>query len=228
MYYGIDIYYLVLVVPAIILSLIAQAKVSSTFKKYSKVFSAKGITGEDTANLLLMKNGINDVSVGHIQGELTDNYNPRSKQISLSDTVYSANSIAAIGVAAHETGHAIQHHTGYTAIKMRNAVLPVAQLGSNMAVPMAILGFILGMPVLINAGILLFAAVVLFQVVTLPVEFNASRRAVAILRETGVLSEDELVGAKKVLSAAALTYVAAMLTSLMSLLRLILLSRNRD
>lgn len=228
MYYGIDIYYLVLVVPAIILSLIAQAKVSSTFKKYSKVFSTKGITGEDTANLLLMKNGINDVTVGHIQGELTDNYNPRSKQISLSDPVYGANSIAAIGVAAHETGHAIQHHTGYTAIKMRNAVLPVAQLGSNMAVPMAILGFILGMPVLVNAGILLFAAVVLFQVVTLPVEFNASRRAVAILRETGVLSKDELVGARKVLSAAALTYVAAMLTSLMSLFRLILISRNRD
>ncbi len=224
----IDIYYLILVVPAIILSMIAQAKVSSTFKKYSQVFSGKGMTGEDTANLLLMKNGINDVSVGTISGNLTDNYNPRTKQISLSDPVYGSSSIAAIGVAAHETGHAIQHSTGYVAIKMRNAVLPVAQLGSNMAMPLAIFGFILGMPTLVNAGILLFSAVVLFQVVTLPVEFNASRRAIKIIRETGVLSEEELVGAKKVLSAAALTYVAAMLTSLMSLLRLILLSRNRN
>lgn len=228
MYYGIDIYYLILVVPAIILSMIAQAKVSSTFKKYSQVFSRKGMTGEDTANLLLMKNGINDVSVGRISGSLTDNYNPRTKQVSLSDPVYGSSSIAAIGVAAHETGHAIQHNTGYVAIKMRNAVLPAAQLGSNMAMPLAIFGLILGMPVLVNAGVLLFSAVVLFQVVTLPVEFNASRRAIKIIRETGVLSEEELVGAKKVLSAAALTYVAAMLTSLMSLLRLILLSRNRN
>ena len=228
MYYGIDIYYLILVVPAIILSMIAQAKVSSTFKKYSQVFSRKGMTGEDTANLLLMKNGINDVSVGRISGSLTDNYNPRTKQVSLSDPVYGSSSIAAIGVAAHETGHAIQHNTGYVAIKMRNAVLPAAQLGSNMAMPLAIFGLSLGMPMLVNAGILLFSAVVLFQVVTLPVEFNASRRAIKIIRETGVLSEEELVGAKKVLSAAALTYVAAMLTSLMSLLRLILLSRNRN
>ena len=228
MYYGIDIYYLILVVPAIILSMIAQAKVSSTFKKYSQVFSRKGMTGEDTANLLLMKNGINDVSVGRISGSLADNYTPRTKQVSLSDPVYGSSSIAAIGVAAHETGHAIQHNTGYVAIKMRNAVLPAAQLGSNMAMPLAIFGLILGMPVLVNAGILLFSAVVLFQVVTLPVEFNASRRAIKIIRETGVLSEEELVGAKKALSAAALTYVAAMLTSLMSLLRLILLSRNRN
>ena len=228
MYYGIDIYYLILVVPAIILSLIAQSKVSSTFKKYSQVFSRKGMTGEDTANLLLMRNGITDVSVGQISGNLTDNYNPRTKQVSLSDPVYGSNSIAAIGVAAHETGHAIQHNTGYFAIKMRNAILPAAQLGSNIAMPLAIFGLIFGMSMLVEAGILLFSAVVLFQVVTLPVEFNASRRAITILRETGVLSEEELVGAKKVLSAAALTYVAAMLTSLMSLLRLILLSRNRN
>ena len=228
MYYGIDIYYLILVVPAIILSMIAQAKVSGTFKKYSSVFSKKGMTGEDTANLIMMKNGISDVTVKAIKGQLTDNFNPRTKEISLSEPVYSSTSIAAIGVAAHESGHAIQHHTGYTAIKLRNAVLPAAQIGSSAAMPMAVLGIIFGMPALINAGILLFSAVVLFQVVTLPVEFNASRRAVAILRETGVLSEEELVFAKKVLSAAALTYVAAMITSLMSLLRLILLSRNRD
>ncbi len=223
-----DIYYIVLVVPAIILSIIAQSMVQSRFKKYSQVFSAKGMTGEDTANLLLMKKGITDVSVGQISGSLTDNFNPRTKQISLSETVYSSNSVAAIGVAAHETGHAIQHHTGYVAIKLRNAVLPVAQLGSSAAMPLAIFGFILGAPALVNAGILLFSAVVLFQVVTLPVEFNASRRAALLLKETGVLSEEELAGAKKVLAAAALTYVAAMLTSLMSLLRLILLSRNRN
>lgn len=224
----IDSYYLILVLPAIILSMIAQAMVKSTFKKYSGVFSRKGITGEDTANLLLMRKGISDVSVGRIAGSLTDNFNPRTKQISLSDPVYNSTSIAAIGVAAHETGHAIQHDTGYIAIKMRNAVLPVAQLGSNMAMPLAIFGLILGMPMLVDVGILLFAAVVLFQVVTLPVEFNASRRAISIIRDAGVLSEDELVGARKVLRAAALTYVAAMLTSLMSLIRLILISRNRD
>ena len=224
----IDSYYIILVLPAIILSVIAQYMVQSRFKKYSEVFSRKGLTGEDAANLLLMKNGITDVSVGQIGGSLTDNFNPKTKVISLSQPVYSSSSIAAIGVAAHETGHAIQHSRGYFAIKARNAVLPVAQLGSNMAMPLAILGFIMSAPMLVNAGIILFAAVVLFQVITLPVEFNASRRAAALLKETGVLSEEELGGAKKVLAAAALTYVAAMLTSLMSLLRLILLSRNRD
>lgn len=224
----IDIYYIVLVVPAIILSIIAQSMVQSRFKKYSQVFSKKGITGEDTANLLLMKKGISDVSVGQISGNLTDNFNPKTKQISLSDPVYSSSSVAAIGVAAHETGHAIQHHSGYVAIKLRNAILPAAQLGSTAAVPLAIFGFVLGAPMLVNAGILLFSTVVLFQVVTLPVEFNASRRAALLLKETGVLSEEELKGAKKVLAAAALTYVASMLTSLMSLLRLILLSRNRN
>ena len=213
---------------AIILSIIAQSMVQSRFKKYSQVFSAKGITGEDTANLLLMKKGISDVSVGQVSGSLTDNFNPKTKAISLSEPVYSSSSVAAIGVAAHETGHAIQHHTGYVAIKLRNAILPVAQLGSTAAVPLAIFGFIFGAPMLVNAGILLFSAVVLFQVVTLPVEFNASRRAALLLKETGVLSEEELNGAKKVLAAAALTYVASMLTSLMSLLRLILISRNRN
>ncbi|MFA7636538.1 MAG: zinc metallopeptidase [Monoglobales bacterium] len=224
----IDNYYLMLVVPAIIFSLIAQMMVQSRFKKYSEIFSAKGLTGEDTANLILMKNGISDVSVGRINGNLTDNFNPKTKVISLSQPVYGSSSIAAIGVAAHETGHAIQHNTGYSAIKLRNAVLPVAQFGSSAAVPLAILGFFLGLPMLVNAGIILFSAVVLFQVITLPVEFNASRRAATLLKETGVLSEQELEGAKKVLAAAALTYVAAMLTSLMSLLRLILISRRRD
>ena len=224
----IDNYYLMLVVPAIIFSLIAQMMVQSRFKKYSEIFSAKGLTGEDTANLILMKNGISDVSVGRINGNLTDNFNPKTKVISLSQPVYGSSSIAAIGVAAHETGHAIQHNTGYSAIKLRNAVLPVAQFGSSAAVPLAILGFFLGLPMLVNAGIILFSAVVPFQVITLPVEFNASRRAATLLKETGVLSEQELEGAKKVLAAAALTYVAAMLTSLMSLLRLILISRRRD
>ena len=227
-YYGIDIYYLILVIPAILLSIIAQSMVQTRFKKYSNIFSSKGMTGEDAANLLLIKKGITDVTVGQISGSLTDNFNPKTKEISLSEPVYSSSSVAAIGVAAHETGHAIQHHTGYLAIKMRNAVLPVAQFGSSAAMPLAIFGFIFGLPALVNAGILLFSAVVLFQVVTLPVEFNASRRAALLLKETGVLSKEELKGAKKVLTAAALTYVAAMLTSLMSLVRLILISRNRN
>ncbi len=226
-YYGIDIYYILLVLPAIILSVIAQTKVTGTFKKYSSVFSKKGITGEDAANIILMEKGVQGVGIKQINGQLTDNYNPRTNEISLSEPVYSSSSIAAIGVAAHETGHAVQHNVGYFAIKARNFVLPVAQFGSNMAMPIAIMGLIFGFPVLVNAGLLLFSGVVLFQVITLPVEFNASRRAISALKSTGILNEEELRGAKKVLSAAALTYVAAMLTSLMSLLRLILISRGR-
>ncbi len=227
-YYGIDIYYIVLVLPAILLSLYAQMKVKSTFAKYSKIFSARGVTGEETARTILRGNGINDVTVHPVAGQLTDHFDPRNRSIGLSQPVYGSSSVAAIGVAAHESGHAIQHSVGYAPIKIRNSILPVANIGSQAAMPMAILGLIFGMPMLVNAGIILFSAVVLFQVATLPVEFNASRRALAILESSYTLSPEELKGAKKVLSAAALTYVAAMLTSLMSLLRLILITRNRD
>ncbi len=227
-FYNMDIYYLVLVVPAIILSIFAQVKVKSTFAKYSKVFSVRGITGDEAARDILKNHGIYDVQVYPVHGQLTDRFDPRDKSVGLSQSVYGSSSVAAIGVAAHETGHAIQHSVGYFPIKLRNMVLPAANLGSSAAIPLAILGLILGIEALVSFGILLFGAVVLFQVVTLPVEFNASRRALNILRNTNTLTADELAGAKKVLTAAALTYVAAMLTSLMNLMRLILLSRNRD
>lgn len=227
-YYFPDIYYLVLVLPALIIAMIAQTKVKSTFDKYSKVFSSKGITASNVAETILRGNGIYDVDVESVQGNLNDHFDPRTKKIRLSTPVYSSTSVAAIGVAAHESGHALQHAKGYMPIKVRNAVLPVAQLGSAAAFPLAILGLFMGIPFLVNVGIVLYAAVVLFQLVTLPVEFNASRRALAILEGTYTLNEDELNGARKVLTAAAMTYVAAMLTSLMSLLRLILISRRRD
>ncbi len=223
----IDYYYLILVVPAVLISLWAQIKVKSTFSKYSSVYSTRNITGCDTANTIMRHNAINDVTVVPIGGSLTDNYNPRTNQISLSQPVYSNTSIAAIGVAAHESGHAVQHHVGYLPIKIRNMLVPVANIGSTLAIPIAMLGLIMGISYLVSFGILLYSAIVLFQLATLPVEFNASRRAIAVLRERDILSEQELKGAKKVLTAAALTYVAATLTSIMSLLRLILIARDR-
>ncbi len=227
-YFYLDIYYIILVLPAILLSLYAQFKVKNTFAKYSQVFSSKGITGEEVAKTILRDKGIYDVNVYAVAGNLTDRFDPRDKSVGLSQPVFGSSSVAAIGVAAHETGHAIQHSIGYAPIKIRNMILPAANIGSTAAMPLAVLGLVLGMPMLVKFGILLFSAVVLFQVATLPVEFNASKRAVAILESSHTLTADELRGAKKVLTAAALTYVAAMLTSLMSLLRLILISRNRD
>lgn len=222
-----DIYYLILVIPALLLSLFAQAKVNSTFNKYSQVSSRLNISGSYAAQNVLHSAGVSGVSIHPTNGSLTDHYDPRNNSIALSETVHSNTSVAAIGVAAHEAGHAIQYAKGYIPIKIRNTVLPVAQIGCSAAFPIAILGIFLSMPLLIDFGIILYGAVVLFQVVTLPVEFNASRRALASLQDTGMLSADELTGAKKVLSAAALTYVAATLTTLMSFLRLILISRNR-
>lgn len=227
-YYGIYNSYFILVIPAILLAVYAQYKVNHTFQKYSQVFSRRGMTGREAAEMILKSNGLQQVPVEPIGGSLTDHYDPRSNKIGLSEPVYGSSSVAAIGVAAHETGHAIQHAQHYFPIKLRNSILPVAQLGSAAALPLAILGIFLSTPFLIDFGILLYTAVVLFQVVTLPVEFNASNRALAILDSSASLSPEELDGAKKVLRAAALTYVAAMLTSLMSLLRLILITRNRD
>ena len=223
----IDSYYIILVLPAIAISIWAQMKVKSTFSKYSSVLSTRNITGCDTASTIMHYNSITDVKIVPIDGQLTDNYNPSTNVISLSRPVYSNTSIAAIGVAAHESGHAVQHHVGYFPIKLRNALVPVANIGSTAAIPLAMFGLIFGVPFLINFGILLYSAIVLFQVATLPVEFNASRRAISVLRQRDILSEDELKGAKKVLSAAALTYVAATLTSLMSLLRLIFIAMGR-
>jgi len=222
-----DYYYLVLVVPTIILSMIAQIMVKSTFAKYSKVPCSKRITGQDSAALLLRANNIRDVKIEAIGGSLTDHYDPSSKVLRLSQPVYGQHSIAAVGVAAHETGHAIQHARGYGPLFLRSTLVPVANIGSMLGPYIAMAGIFLAMPMLLNIGIVLFGGAVLFYVITLPVEFNASARAIAILRSNNVLTKDELNGVKKVLTAAAMTYVASALTAMMSLLRLILLSRSR-
>jgi Zn-dependent membrane protease YugP len=222
-----DYYYLVLVVPTIILSLFAQIMVKSTFSKYSKIRCSRNITGQDAALLLMRNNSINDVSVEPVSGSLTDHYDPGSKKLRLSEPVYAQPSIAAVGVAAHETGHAIQHAKGYGPLVLRSTLVPAANIGSSLGPWLAIAGLMLSMPVLIDIGIILFGAAVLFYIVTLPVEFNASARALALLRSGNVLTQEELSGVRKVLTAAALTYVASALSAIMNLLRLVLISRNR-
>lgn len=223
-----DTGYLIFVLPAIIIAMIAQSKVTSTFNKYSKVINTRGITGAEVAQKILNLYGINDVTVERVAGNLSDHFDPRAKVIRLSDSVYTSTSVAALGVAAHETGHAIQHNRGYMPIKLRNTILPVANIGSGLAFPLVILGIAFSYPTLVNFGIILFSAVVLFQIITLPVEFNASRRAIAVMEEQYILSDSELVGAKRVLSAAAMTYVAATIVALGNLLRLIGLARRND
>jgi Zn-dependent membrane protease YugP len=222
-----DEYYLILVVPTLIFSMLAQIMVKSTFAKYSKVFCSRKITGVDAASLLMRANNINDVKVEAVRGSLTDHYDPSAKKLRLSEPVYGSTSIAAIGVAAHETGHAIQHAVKWGPLVMRSTLVPVANIGSSLGPWIAIAGIFMSFPLLINIGIILFSAAVLFYVVTLPVEFNASNRAIAVLRANNVLSEKELKGVKKVLTAAAMTYVASALTAIASLLRLVLLSRRR-
>ena len=225
-----DQYYLLLVVPTILLSMWAQFKVKSTFARYSKVAPRKKITGQDSAALLLKAGNISDVHIESVAGTLTDHYDPSTKVVRLSRPVFSENSIAAIGVAAHEAGHAIQHATGYGPLVLRSTLVPIANIGSRFGPILAIAGLFFfneTMPILLPIGIFLFAGAVLFYLVTLPVEFDASARAIAILRENSVLSEEELAGVRKVLTAAAMTYVASALTAVMSLLRLILLARNR-
>ena len=226
-YYGIDVWYLVLVVPALLLSLYAQFKVKSTYSKYSKVMARRGLTANDAVSFILRNNSINDVSVQPISGELTDHYSPKEKIIRLSEGVYGKSSVAALGVAAHEAGHTVQHYSNYGPMTFRNALVPVANIGSTLAMPLVLIGFVFNFAVLINLGIIFFAAAALFQLVTLPVEFNASARALKALEASGALNDDELKMTKKVLSAAALTYVAALAVSLAQLLRLILLSRRR-
>lgn len=221
--------YLVLVLPMLIITMIAQGKVTSTYNKYSKVISRRGWTAEQAVRQILAANGLQDVTITRVAGNLTDHYDPRTNSIALSDTVYGSRSIAAIGVAAHEAGHAIQHAVGYFPIKVRTAIVPLTQFGSRLSTPLLILGLLLGFYPLAYAGILLFGVTTVFQLVTLPTEYNASRRALEAL-EGGYLDEDELKGTKKVLSAAASTYLAALFVSLASLLRLILIvnGRRRD
>lgn len=229
-YYGFDFTYLVIVFPMLVLSMIAQYKVKSTYSKYSRQMSSRGFRAEDAVRRILDSRGLTDVRITRVAGELTDHYDPRTNVIALSESVYGSTSVAAIGVAAHEAGHALQHAEGYVPNKLRTAIVPVTQLGSKLSMPLVILGILLGFYPLAYAGILLFGTVALFQLVTLPTEFNASRRALAAIEEGYYLTEDELKGTKKVLTAAASTYVAALFVSLASLLRLILIvnGRRRD
>lgn len=228
-YYGFfyDPTYMLVIIGAVI-CMIASANVSRTFEKYSRSSCKKGTTGAEAAANILRNAGITDVRIEHISGDLTDNYDPRSKVLHLSDSVYGSTSIAAVGVAAHECGHAIQHQQGYVPIKIRGAIVPVVNLGSKLSWPILILGLILGSLNLLNIGIILFALTLVFQVVTLPVEFNASGRALRILDGSGMLYPDEMKGARRVLTAAAMTYVAAVVSTLLQLLRLILLFSRRS
>ena len=228
-YYGyyFDPTYILIIIAAII-SLIAQWRVNSAFSKYSRVASMSGMTGAQAARMILQSNGINDVSVQRISGNLTDHYNPSTKVLNLSESVYGSTSVAAIGVAAHECGHAIQHARGYFPLSLRTALVPVANIGSQLSWVFIIVGAILSFnQTLITIGIIMFSAAVLFQLVTLPVEFNASSRALEQLESNGILYRDEVSQTRKVLSAAALTYVAAAATAILQLLRLIILFGGR-
>ena len=215
---------MVLLIPAMILAMYAQMKVNSTYHHYSQIASQRGMTGADVARYILNKNGLYDIPIERVQGQLSDHYDPRSRVVGLSQGVYDSTSIAALGVAAHEVGHAIQHDTGYMPLYIRNTIIPITQIGSYVSIPLLILGILVSSPRLVELGILLFTAIVFFQLITLPVEFNASRRAVAVLGDEAILTADELVGTKKVLSAAALTYVAAAVTAVFQLLRLLIIS----
>ncbi len=226
----IDWPYIVLVVPMLIVSIWAQIKVKTTYQKYSTVHSRSGMTAEVAVRKILDSNGLFNVGITRVPGELTDHYDPRTNTIALSDSVYGSTSVAAIGVAAHEAGHAIQHAVGYGPIKLRTALVPVTNIGSRLAMPLFIIGLILAYQPLAYAGIILFSLTVVFQLVTLPTEFNASRRAVKALDGYGYMNDEELKGTKKVLSAAAMTYLAALFVALASLLRLLLIvsGRRRD
>ncbi|MFX0549123.1 zinc metallopeptidase [Hathewaya histolytica] len=220
---------MIILIPALLISMYAQFKVQNTFQRYSKVFSKKGITGGEVARRLLDEAGLSYIPVELIQGKLTDHYDPVNKVMRLSNDVYYGNSVASIGVAAHETGHAIQHKENYAPLNIRNSIVPVVNISSSASWLLFFAGMIFSIPKLTTLGILLFSAVVLFQIITLPVEFNASARAIKILDSRSILDVEEIYGAKKVLQAAALTYVAAAITAISQLLRLVALNnRNRD
>ena len=228
-YYLSNYYYIILVLPMVIFSMIASARVNSSFKKYSKVMSGRRITGAQAAFEVLRHYGITNVQIERVSGNLTDHYDPRSNVIRLSDNVYSSTSVAAIGVACHEAGHAAQYAQSYAPIKIRNKILPLANIGSKAGIPLAFLGYFLNFEPLALAGVVFFAFAVVFQLVTLPVEFNASKRALNVISDVDILSDQEKKGAKNVLSAAAMTYVASLAVSIASLLRLILtINRRRD
>lgn len=217
-----------IMIPVFIFAVYCQIKVKIAFNRYSQVRSRRGMTGADAAYKLLMLNGVTDVKIKQIGGSLTDHYDPRTKEICLSQSVFNSTSVAAIGIACHEAGHACQHAHGYAPLKLRNAVIPATRIGSTLGIPLALIGMFLYSDVLIYAGIILYAAVALFQFITLPVEFNASKRALQTIEANGFLEGEEYKGAKKVLTAAALTYVAALASALATLLRLFLVANRRN
>ncbi len=226
-YYFEPTYILVLI--GAMLSMIASARVNSTFNKYARVRSMSGMTGAQTAEAILRSRGIHDVRVEHIRGNLTDHYDPTKKVVRLSDSVYGSTSVAAIGVAAHECGHVMQHHEGYAPLNFRTALVPAANIGSKLGIPIILVGLLLGSnPILVNIGIWVFSLAVLFQVATLPVEFDASRRALACIEQYGIVTSDERKKSAKVLKAAAYTYVAAAAAAILQLLRLLMLFGRRD
>ena len=223
-----DSSYFFLILPALIISVAAQFAVKNAYKKMSAVYSKSGYSGAQAALAVLRYYGVNDVRIEQCSGKLSDHYDPKKKVIRLSEGVFSSTSIAAIGIACHEAGHAAQHAEGYLPIKIRNSILPVCQIGSYAGIPLALLGYFISFEPLIFAGLLLYSFIMLFQLATLPVEFNASRRAIAVIEETGLLkNENELNGAKKVLKCAALTYVAALVSSLMNLIRFAMIFTRR-
>lgn len=230
MYYGFD-WTIILLLIGMALSLLASARLKGTFATYRRIRSASGMTGAQAAQRILSMAGIYDVEVVPISGELTDHYDPRTKRVCLSQPIYGQTSLAAVGVAAHECGHAIQHATHYAPLNIRSAIVPIANIGSTLSWPLFLIGLLMSYQPLLTAGIILFSGAVLFQLVTLPVEFNASSRALQLLNTDGILQPQEVSGARKVLSAAALTYVAALAASVLQLLRLLILARggrNRD
>ena len=218
---------MILIIPALVFAFWAQSRVKSTFVTYSEIRARGGVTADSVSRTLLDRFGLQGVRVERVPGNLTDHYDPRDKVLRLSDSVGGSTSIAAIGVAAHVVGHAIQDKEGYVPLRLRNAIVPVVNIGSMGAFPLFLIGLFMGAPVLINLGIILFAGVVVFHLVTLPVELDASARALKLLSSTGILMNDELGGARKVLNAAALTYVAATIMAIAQLLRLLILSRGR-
>lgn len=226
MYWGYDSTYILLII-GMLISAAATARLNSVYGKYRKVKSASGMTGAEAAQRILRAAGISDVSIGMVNGSLSDHYDPISKRVNLSREIYEGTSLASVGVAAHECGHAIQHATNYIPLNFRSAIVPIANIGSSLSWPLFLAGLIFSIGPLLTIGILLFSLAVLFQLVTLPVEFNASSRALKMLQSTGILGTQESVGAKKVLQAAALTYVAALMASILQLLRLVALSRRR-
>ena len=225
--YGIDPMYILTLIMAVV-CMFASFRVSSVYKKYAKVRSMSGLTGAQAAMEILRRNGITDVAVVHVPGELTDHYDPRSKTVNLSDSVYGSNSVAAVGVAAHECGHVLQHYNAYLPLRIRTAIVPVANIGSKAGIPIIIAGMFFSISPLITIGIWIFSLAVLFQVVTLPVEFNASRRALVMLEDYGILGHEEVDISKKVLTAAAMTYVASAASAVIQLLRLIALNNRID